>query len=194
MKIQSAPNLAGRRPPPARIAGSRCSTGGNARKPVMDRFESCVLRGAQARLTSRLTSKQVQACATWGTRAPWQQRDSRSRVLWRSVEVQPLLPPWIFICSRSLLCCRRWANREEYRSARRRPMRFPHMPPPANPLRPFGCRNPPGMPFIIGACQALLRPVEPEDVPACRKCVQRRQPACFRKSTRSTSRLGCVAS
>lgn len=63
--------------------------------------------------------------------------------------------------------CRRWRNREEYRSARRRPMRFPYVAPPANPLRPFGGGNPPGTPFIIGEPRRQLWPAILEEVLAC---------------------------
>ena len=43
----------------------------------------------------------------------------------------------------------RWLHREEYRSARRRPMRLPYMGAPPHPLHQLG--RPPGTPFIIGS-------------------------------------------
>jgi hypothetical protein len=43
----------------------------------------------------------------------------------------------------------RWLHREEYRSARRRPMRLPYMGAPPHPLLQLG--RPPGTPFIIGS-------------------------------------------
>lgn len=55
----------------------------------------------------------------------------------------------------------RWLHREEYRSARHRPMRLPFMGVPPHPLHRGGTR-PPGTPFIIGGdADRLPLPFQP---------------------------------
>jgi hypothetical protein len=51
----------------------------------------------------------------------------------------------------------RWRHREEYRTARHRPMRLPYIGAPPHPLSRFG--RPPGTPFIIGVHTDAVTPV-----------------------------------
>ena len=53
------------------------------------------------------------------------------------------------LCFMQSLFRTRWLHREEYRSARHRPMRLPFMGVPPHPLH-RGSTRPPGTPFIIG--------------------------------------------